>query len=210
MYSFKPNIYINNHKYLFSNINSAGDTLRKSIYLHNYGAYGSFYGTVYPSRIKVLCNDNPLYTKVFDNLTWLSESIKDNIEWSDDLNLYPGSITSPSYVDDVNNQSDTFNSIRCYNDWQNTDFTTLTLAPPNNNLTRKERNFNLQIPRNKFNYDTTLPSTVSLFDPSKLNKLTYGERIRDKFMIVDLSYANSVNNRFIIHNLKTKYRISDR
>ena len=208
MYSFAPNIYINNHKYLLSNINT--NKLNPSIYLHNYGAYGTFYDVLYKSTLKLIVNDNPLYTKVFDNLAWNSESIKDNIEWNDDFNLYPGSSTSPNYPDNVNNQSDTFNRLRIYNDWQNTDFVNLTLTPPNNNLRRVERDWNLQVPRNKFNYDTNLPSTSSLFDPTKLTKITFGERIRDKYIIIDLEYPNIINNRFIIHNLSTLYRISDR
>lgn len=204
LYSFTPNLYINSNKYLIST-NSTN-----KLWFHNYGTYGMFYNTLCKSNLKLLINDNPLYTKVFDNITWNSESIKDNTEWNDDYNLYPGSPTNPSYVDDVNNQSDTFNKIRCYNDWQNTDWNTLTLAPPNNNLTRKERNFNLQVPRNKFDYDSTAPSIVSIFNPANLTRLYFGERMRDKYMIVDLEYPNSIGNRFIIHNLKTIYRISDR
>lgn len=206
LYSFTPNIYINNNRYLLST-----NTLTKNnLYLHNYGEYGKFYGILYPSNLKVLVNDNPNYTKIFDNLTWQSESIKDNIEWSDDLNEYPGAITNPSYPDNINYQNDTFSRIRCYNDWQNSDWVNLTTIRPNNNLTRKERDWNLQMPRNRFNYDTTLPSTSSLFDSSKLTKLTFGERIRDKYVTIDLEYSNSINNRFIIHNLNTIYRLSDR
>jgi len=204
LYSFTPNLYINSNKYLIST-NSTN-----KLWFHNYGTYGSFYGVLNPSTLKLLINDNPLYTKIFDNITWNTESIKDNVEWNDDYNIYPGSPTNPSYVDDVNNQSDTFNRIRCYNDWQNTDWNTLTLAPPNNNLTRKERNFNLQVPRNKFDYDSTAPSIVSIFNPANLTKIYFGERMRDKYMIVDLEYPNTTGNRFIIHNLKTIYRISDR
>jgi hypothetical protein len=77
-------------------------------------------------------------------------------------------------------------------------------------LDKVEQGFNLQVPRNKFNYDTTTPSTASLFDPSKLTKVTFGERIRDKWMMIDLYYNNSPNVRFIIHNLKSIFRVSDR
>lgn len=204
MYTFAPNLYINSNKYLISTNRD------NKLWFHNYGDYGTFYGIVFPSLLKLIINDGPLYTKVFDNYAWNSESVKDNVEWNDDFNLYPGSPTTPSYPDDVNNQLDTFTRIRCYNDWQNTDWVTLTSTPPNNNLTRKERNFNLQVPRNKFNYDTSLPSVNSLFNPSNLTKTTFGERIRDKYVIIDLYYPNTINNRFIIHNLKSTYRVSDR
>jgi hypothetical protein len=204
MYSFTPNLYINSNKYLISTNSS------NKLWFHNYGNYGLFYNTQYPSTLKLIVNDNPLHTKIFDNSTWNSESIKDNIEWNDDLNIYPGSPTNPSYPDDVNHQSDTFTKIRCYNDWQNTDWLTLSTISPNNTLTRKERNFNVQIPRNKFDYDSTAPSLVSLFNPANLTKTLFGERIRDKYMIVDLYYPNTIGNRFIVHNFKTTYRISDR
>ena len=210
LYSFTPNLYINSNKYLLSTKHPLVTDTNNKLWFHNYGTYGMFYNNLCKSNLKLLINDNPLYTKVFDNITWNTESIKDNTEWNDDYNLYPGSPTNPTYVDDVNNQSDTFDKIRCYNDWQNTDWNTLTLAPPNNNLTRKERNFNLQVPRNKFDYDSTAPSIVSIFNPANLTRVYFGERMRDKYIIVDLEYPNTTGNRFIIHNLKTIYRISDR
>lgn len=204
LYSFTPNLYINSNKYLIST-NRAN-----KLWFHNYGAYGSFYGTIYPSTLKLLVNDNPLYTKVFDNMTIESEAIQDNVEWNDDLNIYPGSPTNPSYPDDVNIKDSTFNAVRCYNQYQNTDWNTLTITPPNNNIRKVEQGFNLQLPRNKFDYDTYNPSVYSIFDPSKLTKSTFGERLRDKWLITDFKYNNSSGLRFIIHNIKTLFRISDR
>lgn len=212
-YSFLPNVYLTNHKYLLSNINDSNrvsSSVKKSIYLHNYGTYGNFYGTAYKSTIKNLVNDNPLYTKIFDYASWMSDSIKDNIEWSDDKNIYPSAITNPAYPDDVNYKDDTFTRLRCYNDYQNSDWITLTTAKPNFNLRRVERSFNTHIPRNKFNYDANNPSTYSIFDPARLTKTTFGERFSDKYMVMDLEYPNTNGNRFVIHNLKTTYRISDR
>lgn len=211
MYSFAPNLYINSNKYLISTNNVLpGINITNKLWFHNYGNYGSFYDVVSPSTIKLIVNDNPLQTKVFDNAVWNTESVRDNFEWSDDLNIYPGSTTVPTYPDDVNHQLDTFNAMRCYNDYQNTDWTTLTLSPPSNNITRKERNFNVQLPRNKFDYNTNLPSVSSLFDPSKLTRVLFGERLRDKYLIIDLTYDNTKNNRFILNNVKTIYRNSDR
>ena len=212
MYSFTPNLYINSNKYLISAKNSNVGPYYPSnkLWFHNYGAYGSFYDTVYPSTLKLLINDNPLYTKVFDNMTIESEAIDDNVEWNDDLNVYPGSPTNPSYPDDVNIKDSTFQEVRCYNQYQNTDWTTLTIAPPGNNIRKVEQGFNLQLPRNKFDYDTYNPSTYSIFDPSKLTKTTFGERLRDKWLITDFKYNNLSGLRFIIHNIKTLLRISDR
>jgi len=210
MYSFTPNLYINSNKYLISTKHPlAIDTVNK-LWFHNYGDYGSFYGTIYPSTLKLLVNDNPLYTKVFDNMTIESEAVNDNVEWSDDLNVYPGSPTNPLYPDDVNIKDSTFQEIRCYNQYQNTDWTTLTITPPGNNIRKVEQGFNLQLPRNKFDYDTYNPSVYSIFDPSKLTKTTFGERLRDKWLITDFKYNNLSGLRFIIHNIKTLLRISDR
>jgi len=206
MYSFYPNIYISNNRYLLSVVN----TNKNNIYLHNFGEYCKFYNTLYPSTLKLIINDNPLYTKVFDNMIIMSEAINDNLEWSDDLNIYPGSATNPNYPDDVMNKDSTFNSIRCYNQYQNTDWNTLTITPPNNNIRKVEQGFNIQLPRNKFDYDTYSPSVYSIFDSSKLTKSTFGERLRDKWLIVDLKYDNLSGLRFIIHNIKTLLRISDR
>jgi len=108
------------------------------------------------------------------------------------------------------NKDSTFNSIRCYNQYQNTDWNTLTITPPNNNIRKVEQGFNIQLPRNKFDYDTYSPSVYSIFDSSKLTKSTFGERLRDKWLIVDLKYDNLSGLRFIIHNIKTLLRISDR
>jgi len=212
LYSFTPNLYINSNKYLISTKNSSVAPYYPSnkLWFHNYGAYGSFYGTVYPSTLKLLVNDNPLYTKVFDNMTIESEAINDKVEWNDDLNVYPGSPTNPLYPDDVNIKDSTFQEVRCYNQYQNTDWTTLTITPPGNNIRKVEQGFNLQLPRNKFDYDTYSPSTYSIFDPSKLTKTTFGERLRDKWLITDFKYNNSSGLRFIIHNVKTLLRISDR
>lgn len=210
MYSFSPNLYINNNKYLLSTLEPGSPVVPNKLWLHNYGQYSNFYDTLYPSMLKVLVNDNPLYTKVFDNLSLMTDTINDNIEWSDDLNLYPGSITNPSYPDDVNYKDVTFDRLRAYNDYQNTDWVTLSTVTPNNNLRRVERTFNLQLPRNKFNYDTNNPSTYSIFDPSRLTKTTFGERMRDKWLNIDLSFSNNLNLRFVIHNIKTLFRISDR
>jgi len=207
-YSFLPNLYINNNRYLLSNVNS--DTLRNKVYLHNYGDYGKFYGVTYPNTLKLLSNEQPMYTKVFDNLQWITESVNDNLQWSDDLNITPGAITSPSYPDDIQIKDNTFSKVRVYNQYQNTDWTTLTLTTPNNNLRKLEQGFNFQVPRNKFNYNTTQPSTNSLFESSKLTRTTFGERIRDKWSVVDLYYANSPNLRFIVHTVKSIFRISDR
>jgi hypothetical protein len=202
-YSFTPYIYLNNHNKLYS-INSYDTGVRSKIYLHNVGDYCKFYGNIYPSTLKVNINENPIYTKVFDNLSWISESIKDNLLFKDVINDYLGD------SDDIPYLNNTITKIRAYNEYQNTDWVTLSTTFPNPTLRKSEQGYNMQLPRNKVNYDTNNINTKSIFDPTILTKTLFGDRMRDKYLVVDMEYNNILNNRFILHNLKSTYRISDR
>jgi len=199
LYTCVPKTYFNNNRYIFSFDNT------ESIYVHNVGYYGTFYEVENPSYLKVLVNDNPKYTKVFDNLILTTESIDDQIEWIDEV-ITPSSNTQV-YSDNINMLTDTFNELRCYTDAYNTDWTALVL---DFNLKKKEQSWFTPVPRNKVEYDTLTPSTSSIFDPAVLTKLDFGERLRDKYMVVDLKYNNADNRRFIVHNLRTMYRPSAR
>ncbi len=200
-YSFTPYIYINNHNKLFS-LNDYDQTFSK-IYMHNKGNYCQFYDDYYPSQFKVIINPNIINTKVFDNLSWLSESIKDNKTYKSDILTYNGE------SDNINILDDTFNQVRIYNEYQNTDWINLNATPKTGNLRKTEQGYNIQMPRNKVNWNINNINNKSIFDESILTKSIFGDRIRDKYIIVDLSY-NNTGNRFIVHNLKTTYRISDR
>ena len=205
-YSFTPYIYINNNNKLYSlkdYIQPISPT-STSIYLHNVGNYSTFYDTLYPSKLKVNINTNPLATKITDNLSWLTESIKDNLEYVDDF------INEQSFSDNINYLNDTFKKVRCYNEYQNTDYIDLTVTNPITNIRKSEQGWNIQTLRNKVNLDTTNINTKSIFDPTILTKTSFGDRLRDKYLIVDLYYDNVLNNRFIVHNLKSIYRLSDR
>jgi len=199
LYTCTPKTYFNNNRYIFSFNDD------DSIYVHNVGYYGTFYEVENPAYIKVLVNDNPKYTKVFDNLILATESIDDQVEWIDEI-ITPSSNTQ-AYSDNINMLTDTFNELRCYTDAYNTDWTTLTL---NTNIKKKEQSWFTPVPRNKVEYNTLTPSTSSIFDPAVLTKTDFGERLRDKYMVVDLRYNNADNYRFIVHNLRTLYRPSSR
>ena len=204
-YSFTPYIYINNNSIFYSPENyTVGSSVRAKAYLHNEGLYGSFYGTVYPSEVKVLVNANPSVTKAFDNLSWQTQSTKINYTYYDEINNAFASITGYD-SDNVIYPTDTYSKIRVYNQSQNTDWITTSLTPITGNLRKLEKSFNMQAPRNKYNNNGS-----SIFDPAALTISSFGDRLRDKFITVDLSYPNSLNNRFIMHNLKTSYRVSDR
>lgn len=205
LYSFVSPIYLSNNRYLFSIDKDATGSNIGKIWVHNYGEYCNFYGTVNDSLLKVLINDNPLQTKVFDNLSWISQSIADNLIWIDDL-ITPNANPNFTATDNVNYIDDTFSAVRCYNEWENTDWTTLTV---NSNLKKREQNWSIAVPRNKVNYDVNTPP-INIFSNAVLTKTDLGERMRDKYMIVDLKYTNTPNRRFIINNLKSTYRTSAR
>jgi hypothetical protein len=136
------------------------------------------------STVKVLFNDDYGVTKVFDNLNFLSTVTKDDIE------VY----------------NDTFSSIRCYNNYQNTDYCTLTYGI---NLERDEREWSTFVPRNAVNRLYT--SNPDVFDPINIDsERTFRERSIDKYMITDFTYTNTSNRRIIIPYIEIKYRISYR
>lgn len=205
-YDFKPYIYINNNNIFYTPLAGSNDNNRTKLYLHNVGNYCEFYGTIYPSSVKTVINKNPLNTKVFDNLSWLTESIEDNEEYWDDITDLTGNTNS----DNINHLDDTIKRIRCYNEYQNTDWVDMDQTAITGNLRKTEQGFNTYVPRNKVNYDTFPINTTSIFSPAVLTKTEFGERMRDKHMVVDLEYDNETGNRFILHNLSSTFRVSDR
>lgn len=195
-----PYIYVNNNSSIYS-LNSYNSIDSSSLYVHNEGNYGEFYGITYPSTLKVALSPDPIQSKIFDSISILSESTQVITENNDDINNYIGD------SENVPQLTDTVKTIRFYNDYQNTDWVTLTLG---SNIKRIEQSWNIQIPRNKVNYDTNSINISSIFDPTILTKTTFGERMRDKYIVADLSYDNSSNNKFVLHNLVCNYRVSDR
>ena len=113
----------------------------------------------------------------------------------------------PTFDNYQNDHDDTWETIRVYNDYQNTDFQTISLL---SNLKRKERTWQLQIPRNRVTY--TGGNSPNIFDPVELSPTnkTLGERMRDKYIAIDLSYNNSSNRLLTCNNFRTLFRISAR
>lgn len=158
---------------------------------------GSFFNVIYPSTIKLLVNDKYNETKVFDGIHFESSS--------------KALLNGTYHIDQIYT---TFDTIRCYNDYQNSGFQTIYTSGVNQNITRQEREFKLNIPRNIVN-------TSSLSNPDILNNSNldatrlFKERMRDKYLIIDLSYnnhnmTNNVNYIFNIPYITTNYRISKR
>ncbi len=160
--------------------------------MHDSGDYCKFYGSVQPSTVRFIVNDNPQQTKVFDNFQYNSQATK--------LDVVNNTLT--------NFNDETWKTIRVYNDYQNTDFQSLT---PTGNIKRKERSWQLALPRNRVLYTTS--NSPNIFLSSELstpNNKPFGERIRDKYITIDLEYDNQNNYLLTTNNLKTQYRLSPR
>lgn len=179
-YTIKPSYYIE----VNYNILSTEDL--SNIYIHNSGNRGSFYGTTYDSTLKLIVNPDFSYTKTFDNLSFFSSSLNSNINI-----IY-----------------DTWNEVRIYNDYQNTDY--IRLVPGDtDSLVRRERGWTMQIPRNKVTEDVL--NNPNIFDDINLSdSKEYSERIRDKYIVIDFIYENTNNYTFNIPYIITDYRYSIR
>lgn len=195
-YTHYPKLYINDHISIFScdptistDLNS-GTYTNNSLYIHDKGDYGRFYGIINDAKLSFIVNDTPLETKVFDNFQWLSEA----------TDLTTGTA--------VNVNNETFQTIRCYNDYQNTDFQLLDPLSLSPNIARKERSWNLPSPRNRVLY--TASNSPDIFTDLSVGDKPYGERLRDKYLFIDLSYNNLNNYKLVFYDTKTQYRISAR
>jgi hypothetical protein len=196
IYTYYPNSLIkpNGSQYYISSKRNTQDIL----YIHTpFSNRGSFFGTISPSKIKLLINDLYNETKVFDGLHYESTS---------------KALLSGTYH--INQIYDTFNSIRCYNDYQNSDFQTISNPSDYQNITRPEREFKLNIPRNIVKISSL--SNPDILDISNLDVTRlFKERMRDKYLIIDLVYNNTVqsdtfNYIFNVPYITTNYRISKR
>lgn len=194
-YSFIPNIYIPyKHRYLTttSDYYCDSDFKYNRLFLHDsdiskrcyfYALTSGDSAKYADSTLEILFNSEYDYTKVFDNLFYISNTYSDTAE------IY----------------SDTFNTLQCYNNFQNTGEVPLIHKT---NLERRERGWTLSVPRNIVNADvSTNPNIFTAVDPNQLFK----ERMRDKYLIVYFTYNNNgVYDRFVISNMGIKYRTSYR
>lgn len=184
-YSFTPSLYINNNRTYYT----VSARNNNALYIHNRGNIGEFYGNTPNIQLKLIMNNQPSITKVLDNLVWHTEVI-DDPDYplnNDNINMYP----------------ETWTNIRIYNDYQNTDVVSLDPTVLKN-IRRVERGWQLQVPRNKVLYSTS--ASPNIF--TDLGNKPYGERMRDKSFIIELEYNNPNNYRFIMHYLKSIFRVS--
>lgn len=143
-----------------------------------------FYNVGYvDSTLKLLFNPEYTLTKVFDNIYYISNVYSDTTDIFDN----------------------TFTLFRGYDDYQNTDYVTLT---PDDNIRRRERGWFFAIPRNVV--DTNVSSNPDIFVDLDSTQ-TFKERMRDKYLIADFTYENDgTYDRFVVSQVGLKYRNSIR
>lgn len=144
----------------------------------------TYYGTTYDSTIKHICTKDYPLTKTYDVLSWHSTATG-----SDGIITY----------------GDTFTDYRMYNDYQNTDWQTIDWV-------RKERNYNTIIPRDIVDRTNNSPKDdIDIFDPANLDETQqFKQRIRDKYMVLDLKYNNDGSTRFYVPYIDVYHRKSIR
>lgn len=184
-YDFTPLIYFTDGYKIFTTDNyNQADSALSNIYIHDSGDYNNFYSTVFPSTIKFVFNKDPLNTKTFDNIKYDSQAINTNNE---------------------NKNDKTWTSIRLYNDYQNTDYQSLVL---DTNIKRKERTFKLAIPRNRVLYTSSnSPNIITDLSPTEIR---FANRMRDKYIVVDMTFDNPDNLLLTTNNISCEMRESAR
>jgi hypothetical protein len=183
-YSLYPTYYINHELALFSNFEDL--SIQSFICKHNANSKGLFYtNNELDSSLTLLINQDYMYTKVFDNILFL---------------------TTCRSITGVEQFETTFDKVRFYNEYQNTDWVDLTYKT---NYEKRERHFAMAIPRNIV--DKNVTQNLSIFDSDNLDETNkFKERIRDKSLFIDCRYTNDNNEDFSISYIITKYRISYR
>ena len=138
------------------------------------------------SKLTIVVNDAYPNTKVFDNI------------------FYDTTVTDSNGYE-VNLES--FDRLRCYNNYQNTGFIDLVYKT---NLERRERIWTTVVPRNRV--DVAYPAASSdVMDAANLDDTRlFKERMRDKYMFVDFEYDNNSNYRMVLPYIGVRYRISPR
>ncbi len=175
-YSFNPCMYVSDQLNYFSPSPSQND-----LWIHKRGAYGSYYGIIYPSSISFYTVPDFTKIKVWDNWELMSEVL------------------------DSNNftVNETFDTIQITNDYQNSG-----VRQMNNVAKFKETKWNISPIRNRVIYPVGGSpidiNNISLTDPQ------FAERLRSKYNLIDLTYNNTNNNLITLHTFNNIFRISAR
>jgi len=146
-YTHTPNLYISDKNIILSQ----NPSNLQSVYIHNKGEYGKFYGVYADSYIKFLTNENPKFTKVFNTLELQTEVLINNTDTS--KGAFP--------------IQETINKLKCSNDYQDSNLIILS----NNEITRKFRSWFANIPRDQVQAAYMSPG----YNPRLRDKYLYTE-----------------------------------
>lgn len=211
-YDYHPSIFVNDGQVIITpnteNLcyNSMDywnqEYLKDRLYIHDIGPYGTFYDVTLASGISLISNEAAVMTKSFDNVSFHMESIQvDNEPQSEDFDV----------------QFDVFDRIRFRTDYQTTGWMETNTGDyyGDRTIRKVEREWQMPVPRNVMSDD---PVNMDLFNTSNYNSdKLFKDRLRDKYMIIDLEYDNlddvtgaAKNVKFILHYFRTFFRGSFR
>ena len=140
--------------------------------------------------------------------TYGEASSSTNVVWSD---LEISILKDIQFVSRNPQHFDTFSEIRVYDDYQNTDWKIIYTDPDSStyNVARRERSFFMQMPRDKVNKPQK--DNVYIFDSAEWDQgVKYKQRMRDKFIHIEMKYDNSQGNKFFFPYVNVNYRQSIR
>lgn len=192
-YDFASTMYVSTEKNQILSV-SESDTGGDIMHIHNEGSPSVFYGNRYKSTLHILSN-----------------AVYGAIKTQDSI-----SMEFESFDTDSNRLYDFFDRIRCYNNYQNTDWNDIVLNEP---LTptgkvveadRRERIWRLHIPRNVV--DKIVSSDPNIFDPINLSNpgRKFRERMRGQSLNIQFEYNNDSGYIIKIPYITTNYRASVR
>lgn len=232
-YNLKSKSWVSFHSYIpdrYIQVNNNMFTIvDNKIYIHNKGNYQEFYNDTYPFVIEYVLNNNPLITKVFDHIKFITKAYNsDNKEekfitfnkaWlytnrqlSGELNLLIKNTNSDYILNEVYNNN--INSIfldRNEEDWLFNSFRDMTINNEDLFIT-DEREIYDELNKNKYIYNDKLINRESI----NLNKAWYEqESFRDKYLVVRLIFDNFANeknlNKKLVYYFSSNYNtISER
>lgn len=227
IYDFNPTIYINSGSYFITGNSESScakgttEYTRDEMYIHNIGRYGEFYNIIFQSKVTLISNMQSPITKTFDNVSYHMESLW--VKGPQASNNPNSVLNNPNAairigrnnintVDLIDVSKDTFDTIRFYTDYQMSDYVTLT---PGQNIRKKEREWQMTIPRNIMDENLVDADIFNVYNYNPSRK--FKDRMRDKYLFVDLIYNNfdsdfgdTRNIKFILHYFKTFFRQSYR
>ena len=211
-YDFHPSIYVNDGKIIvtpntenlcYNNMNYWNqEYLKDNLYIHDIGSYGTFYDVTMASRLSLISNEASVMTKSFDNVSFHMESIQ---------------VDGEPQSEDFDVQFDVFDMIRFSTDYQTTGWIETNTGDyyGDRNIRKVEREWQMPVGRNVM---SAAPTNMDIYNPANYDlDRQFKDRLRDKYMIIDLKYDNldnvtgvAKNVKFILHYFRTFFRGSFR